>query len=114
MSKIYWVQTYFVKAEKARQFQQWLTGDEAKQLIEQFKNETGLRYMGTYAPILGFGDYDAEDWYEAPDWAALDKIRGSKASEQMGLKTWDFVDQTRPAKSRVMRSVQDVKIVAPP
>ncbi len=63
---IYWVQSYFVKAEKGKQYKQWLTGDEAKQLTEQFKKETGLRYMGTYAPILGFGDYDFEDWFESP------------------------------------------------
>jgi hypothetical protein len=111
---IYWVTTYFVKAEKGDQFKQWLMGAEAKQLLEQFRAETGLKYLGTYAPILGFGDYDAEDWFEAPDWAALDKLRDSKAGVQWTLKTWDFIDQTRPMRSRAMRTVQDVMITAPP
>jgi hypothetical protein len=107
---IYWVTSYYLRPGKATEYQKWLTSDEAKRLFDQFERETGFKYVNTYMPILGFGDYDAEEWFAAPDWAAFDKSRESKAFDELVLKTWDMVDQTRTAKARAMRSVKEVMI----
>ena len=111
---VYWVSSYYVKPEKAADYQKWLNSQQARQLFKRFERETGFKYLNTYVPILGFGDYDAEDWYVAPDWTAFDKLRASKAGEEWVAKTWDLLDQTRAAKSRAMRTAQEVKVFGPP
>ena len=73
-----------------------------------------MKYLSTYFTILGFGDYDCEDWYTVPDWSSLDKTRGSKAFDEMTRATWDMMDQTRSMKSRALRDFRDVKVVKPP
>jgi hypothetical protein len=110
---IYWVTTYYIVQEKASEYQNWLKSDRAKELSAEFEKETGFKYLDTYFPILGFGKYDCEDWFVAPDWSSFDKIRTSKASEKMMVETWDFIDQTRPTISRVMRTAQEVMISKP-
>ena len=111
---IYWVTTYFLKAEKAADYQKWLKSKETKDLFARAEKETGFRYINTYFPILGIGEYDAEDWFVVPNWASVDKVRDSKAMEELTMKSWEFVDYTRPSKTRVMRSARDVKIPVPP
>jgi len=108
---IYWVWSYYGKPGKAAEYVKWLNSDEAKRLAGQIEKETGIKYLNTYTTILGFGDYDAEDWWLAPGWAALDKVRQSKSMEEWTLKTWDMIDRTRPQKSRMMRTVSEVKVI---
>jgi len=110
---IYWVASYDVKADKQGDYQKWLNSAEAKSLFELFEKETGARYLNTYVPILGFGDYSCEDWFEVPNWAAIDKFRESRAFDDFVKKTWDLIDQTRANKTRVMRTVRDVKVYQP-
>jgi len=105
---------YYILPEKASEYQKWLKSDRAKELGAEFEKETGFKYLNTYFPILGFGDYDCEDWAVANDFSAFDKIRTSKAFEQLSTETWDFMDPTKPMKSRVMRAVEDVLIFEPP
>ena len=50
----------------------------------------------------------------APDWACLDKMRECKALAEWTLKTRDMIDQTRPQKSRMMRTVSEVKVIEKP
>jgi len=111
---IYWVTSYFLKPEKASEYQKWLTSKVAKGVMQRVEKETGFKYINTYFPILGIGDYDAEDWFEAPNWAAADKTRDSKTFDEWNVKTWDMLDQARGYKTRVMRAASDVKIMAPP
>ena len=111
---IYWVVSYFMRAEKAAEYQKWLSSDDAKGLMKRFEDETGFKYLNTYFPILGVGEYDAEDWFEVPNWGAADKIRNSKAWDEWNMKTWNLLEQTKPFKTRVMRTAQDVKLPTPP
>ena len=83
-------------------------------MASQIQKQTGVKYLNTYTAILGFGDYDAEDWWVAPDWASFDKMRDCKALEQWTLATWDMIDQTRPQKSRMMRTSSEVKVIEKP
>ena len=112
--KMFLASKYYVKAEKMAEFQKWLLSSDAKNLIKRFEKETGFKYVTTYFPILGFGDDAICDWYEIPNWATLDKIRTSKAMQEMSDKTWDFMDNTRFASSVVYRSTSDVQIPVPP
>ena len=111
---IYWVRSYFGKPGKVTEYLKWLNSDEAKLLASQIEKETGIRYLNTYTVIQSFGDYDAEDWWAAPDWASLDKMRDCKALAQWTRQTWDMIDQTRPQKSRMMRTVSEVKVIEKP
>jgi len=111
---IYWVNSYFINQEKASEYQKWLKSDRAKELFAELEKETGIKYLNTYFTILGFGDYDCEDWGIAPDFSALDKLRTSKANEKLMAETWDFGDMTRPFKSRIMRTAEDVLVFEPP
>lgn len=101
-------------AEKVAEYQKWLNSNEARRLYKQLEKETGIKYLNTYFTILGLGDYDCEDWSIAPDWSSLDKIRGSKASDEMTKATWHMMDMTRGFKSRVLRTFRDVEVVKPP
>jgi hypothetical protein len=106
---IYMVMTYDLVSGKVTEFQNWLKSDRAKKLSAQLEKETGIKYLNTYMPILGLGDYDCEDWLIAPDWSAFDKIRASKAWDDINIETWDFIDLTRPMKTRIMRVIQETK-----
>ncbi len=111
---IYWVWSYFGKPGKVTEYLKWLNSDRAKLLASQIEKETGIKYLNTYTTIQSFGDYDAEDWWTAPDWACLDKMRECKALAEWTLNTWDMIDQTRPQKSRMMRTVSEVKVIERP
>jgi len=111
---IYWAISYYMAPGKGTEYQKWLTSDEAKKIFAQFEKETGFKYLNTYMALMGFGDYDIEDWFVASDWSAFDKTRSSKAFDELTVKTWDLCDQNRPMKSRVMRTVQEVRISEKP
>ena len=105
---------YYIKAEKMAEYQKWLLSDDAKNLYKRMEKETGIKYIDTYFPILGFGDDAVEDWFEIPDWASLDKLRTSKTQQEMSDKTWDFFDNTRFTSSVVYRTARDVQVFPPP
>lgn len=111
---IYWVMSYYTIPEKTGEFQKWMKSERAKELTAEFEKETGIKYINTYFPILGFGKYDCEDWYLVPDFSAFDKIRTSKAFNDLNIETWDFLDMRRATVSRVMRTAEDVLIPEPP
>ena len=111
---IYWVRSYYRKPGKVAEYVKWLNSDEAKLLASHIEKETGVKYVNTYTTILGFGDYDAEDWWVAPNWASLDKLRDCNALATWTLATWDMIDQTRPQKSRMMRTSSEVKVIEKP
>jgi hypothetical protein len=109
---MYYVSAYHLKEKKSAAYQRWLLTDEARQLFAEVEKETGFRYMETYWPILGFGAFSCEDWWEAPDWASFDRVRDSEAMDRLNTRMLeqDFFDSNRPSETRVMRSTQDVKI----
>jgi hypothetical protein len=111
---MFWVGRYYIKAEKMAEYQKWLLSDDAKDLFKRIEKETGIKYINTYFPILGFGDDVVEDWCEIPNWATLDKIRGSKTMQEYSDKTWEFTDNTRFASSVVYRTTSDVEMPVPP
>jgi len=46
--------------------------------------------------------------------SAFDKMRASKAFDDLNIETWDFGDQTRPWKTRIMRVIQETAISEKP
>ena len=113
---MFWVTSYYLKQDKASAYQQWLRSPEAKTLMADAERETGMKFMGTYWTVLGFGDFDCEDWWEVPNWAAIDAIRESKAVEKLFMRTWelDFIDTSRSARQRMLRTTEDIKTFSPP
>lgn len=109
---MYYVNSYNLKDKKATDYQEWLQSDEAKKLFADFEGETGWRYFETFWAIMGFGEYDVEDWWEIPDWSAFDKSRTSKASDRLVARynELDFLDSSKPSSSRMVRTNSDVKI----
>jgi hypothetical protein len=111
---VYYVTPYFLKSDKAAAFRDWLNSDKAKKLIGVCEKETGIKYIGTFFSVLGFGEYDAEDWWEMKKYGDLDKIRESKAWDAMFAEVFPFLDLTHTVPSRMYRSASDVKIFEPP
>lgn len=109
---MYYVSSYSLKENKAAEYQKWLRSDEAKKLFADFKEETGWHYVETFWRIMGFGEYDVEDWWEVPDWSALDTMRGSKAWEKLikRFNELDFSDPLQPSSTRMLRSTSDVRV----
>ena len=110
---VYYVTPYFLKPEKAVAFRDWLNSAKAKKLIKAYEKETGVKYIGTFFSVLGFGDYDAEDWYEMKNYAAFDRIRESKVQNEIFDEVFPFLDLTHYAPSRLYRSASDVMIYFP-
>lgn len=110
------VSSYYLREDKGTELQKWLQSDEFKQMVADNEKETGMRYTGTSWTIMGFGDFDCEDWWEVPNWAALDKQRESKAAQKL-WRRWlelDFVDLSRPTRTRMVRTTTDVKVMERP
>lgn len=108
---MFWVASYYLKQDKASAYQQWLQSPEAKALTAEAERETGMKYIDTYWTVLGFGDFDCEDWWELANWAAIDAIRESKAMEKLVMRSWelDFIDNSRSARQRILRTTDNIK-----
>ena len=103
------VTSYYLKENKGPEHRKWLQSDEYRQLVADAEKETGMRYVGTYWTVTGFGEFDCEDWWEVPSWSALDKQRESKACQEYwkrGLEL-DCIDMSRPTPTRVVRTTED-------
>jgi hypothetical protein len=110
---LYWVMSYYIVQEKAAEFQSYMKSDKAKRYFAQFEKETGIKYLNTYMTALGFGKYDCEDWFVAPNWAALDKVEASQADNELTADASKFIDMGRPWRSRVLQRIEDAKLSAP-
>ena len=113
---MFWVSSYYLKADKASTYQQWLLSPEAKALLADAERESGMKYVDTYWTVLGFGDFDCEDWWELPNWAALDTVRESKAIEKLMMRLWelDYFDNSRQGQQRILRTTADILTLSPP
>jgi hypothetical protein len=109
---MYYVTSYHLKEKKSIAYQNWLMSDEAKKMFADVEKETGFKYIETFWPIMGLGEFGCEDWWEAPDWSSFEKARVSEAMDRPMSRTneLDFADNNRPSETRVMRSTRDVKI----
>lgn len=111
---VYYVTPYFLKPDKAVAFRDWLNSKKGKKLLKACEKETGVKYIGTFFPVMGFGEYDAEDWWEMKEYGDLDKIRASKTYDEMMSAVFQFLDLTHTVPSRMYRSASDVKMYEPP
>ena len=110
------IYSYYLKSGKESAYQQWLLSPEAKLLTADVEQELGMKYMGTHWTVLGFGDFDCEDWWEFPNWAAVDTVRESKANEKRNMRIWEqgFIDETRAGSRRILKTTEDIKTWSPP
>lgn len=110
---MYLVTSGYVEPDQMESFTEWVRSGEAEDLQARIEAETGVRYVETYFPILGFGEFTYETWWELPDWATLDEMRDSDAGSEYTRTVLTFVDQSRPTRSRALRTAADVKVTEP-
>jgi hypothetical protein len=107
---VYYVTPYFLKSDEAAAYRDWLNSRKAKRLVKAYEKETGIKYIGTFFSVLGFGEYDAEDWWEMKEYGDFDKTRESKVQDEIMAEVYPFIDMTRNVPARLYRSASDVRI----
>ena len=117
MPKIYWMSGYNIREGRAKEYQAFLKSKVFKKVCSDFEKETSIGYVETYGIIIPSsgeqGDYDAYDFWEMPNHAAMDKIRDSPAAGKLAEMTYKYVE-FRPQKSVLLRKSSDVKILYEP
>jgi len=104
---VFYVVDYYLKYDRTGEFIALVKSDKGRRLIQDVEKEMGAKFRGTYFPVMGFGEYTAEDWWELLDYGALSKFRDSQA--------WnEFYDNTHPFKARLMGFIGDVKVTGVP
>lgn len=111
---VYWVNEGFLKEGKVGEYRKWLSSAKTKALLAKATKETGVKFVGTFSTVLGFGDHGVEEWWELPNYAAFDKFRDSKTFEAIALEAFGLYDSSKMGKAKLLRSADDVKIMEPP
>ena len=111
---MFWVFRNYLKENKAEIAKKFILSDEWKTLTDDMERETGIGFVEVYWNIFG-GEFDAEAWYEVPNWAALDRWRESKAVQKLisRVNELDFLDDSRPGQTLMLRTTEDVKLPEP-
>lgn len=110
---MYFVTAGFTEPTKTQALIEFLQSARREELTDAMEEEAGVRYLETYFPILGFGEHTYEMWWEIPNWAALDDLRASEAGTAFTERLLEFVDQSKPATSRALRTAEDVQVTEP-
>ncbi len=117
MPKIYWMSGFNIREGKHTEYQEFLESKAFKKLCGKLEEETGMKYVETYFAIIPSsqeeGDYEAYAFWELPDHAALDKLRGSEAIAKLSEASYEFTEP-RPSKSVTLRKASDTKIIYEP
>jgi len=119
MPKIYWMTGYNIREGMVGGFQAFLKSKAYKKVLAEFEKETGIKYLQTYGTVIPstagneVGDYDAYDFWELPNHAALDKVRKSAAAGKLGEMTYKYIEW-RPSKSILLRAMNDVQVMWEP
>ena len=98
---------YDVKPKASERYRTWLA-DKDDQLREHAR--PGWTYLGTWFTVQGFGSYGAETRWELDDYAALGAASDDIGTQLM-LEWFDFIDDSRPAETYLMKSAEDVIIL---
>jgi len=117
MPKIHWMIGYNVREGKNKAYKAFLNSRGFRKLCAGVEAETGIKYVVTYFTILPSsleaGDYDAYDFWELPNHAAMDKIRKSETMARLAEASFGFIE-SKPSKSVILRKASDVKIMFEP
>jgi len=111
---VFYVVDYYLKYDWTGEFIALVKSDKGRRLIQDVEKETGAKFRGTYFPVMGFGEYTAEDWWELLDYGALSKFRDSQAWNKALQEFNEFYDNTHPFKARLMGFIGDVKVTGVP
>jgi hypothetical protein len=106
---VFYVVDYYLKYDRTGEFIALVKSDKGRRLIQDVEKEMGAKFRGTYFPVMGFGEYTAEDWWELPDFGTLGKFRDSQAWNKALQEFNQFYDNAHPFKARLLGSISDVK-----
>ncbi len=117
MPKIYWMSGFNIREEKHKEYKSFLNSKRFRKVCAEIEKETGMKHLETYFTIIPSsseeGDYDAYDFWELPNHAAMDKLRNSAALARLAEASYEFTEP-RPSKSVVLRKASDTKVVFEP
>ena len=73
----------------------------------------GVKYIGTYFTVFGFGKFDVENRWELSSYAALDSMRDhdDETWNKLVSEQSEFFESSIPGETYLMRSEEDVKII---
>ncbi len=109
---IYWAANYNVRTGRGNDWINWLKSEEAKNHFKRIEEEIGWKYVGDFTISYGGGPFDFEQWFELPNYAALDKVRDSKAWDEFYKAVFPLVD-VQGAKTKLYRSLTEVRRYEP-
>lgn len=101
-----------IRKGKARAYQAFLKSRAFKRVIKDVEAETpGAKFLGTYGTIFPSstedGDYDAYEFWDLPNFAALDKINSAAVTKLTEMLSEFF--ESRPVKIVFLRKFSDIK-----
>ncbi len=114
---VYLMVGYNIREGKIEALKKWLGSEEAKEIFRKIEKQSEFRYLNTYFTIIPSsseqGDFDAYDWWEFPNFAALDHARAVNAWGPYVEKTYNMTEP-RPTKFVLMRTREDVQVIYEP
>lgn len=76
LPKLYWMTGHNIKEGKSQEYKNFLRPKGYRKFCAELEKETGIKYLETYNSVIPSsgveGDFDAYDFYEMPNHAALD------------------------------------------
>ena len=103
-----YVSRYYLQPNRSTEFRAWLLENEAA-FAEGLPE--GWTYLGTWGTVHQLGRYDFETRYELDDYAALGAGFGSETKQRLLLEWMEFVDQSRPGETNLVKSMSDIVIL---
>ena len=104
-----YIYRYDIAPHRAGAFAHWVVDNDAD--IRGHAVE-GWEYLGTWMTVRGFGRYQAETRWEISEYADLGSGFGDDVSQRLMGEFFEFVDRGRPAEASLMKSVNNVQILA--
>jgi hypothetical protein len=98
---------FYVLPGKANDMKAWLEENEAA--YAQNAPE-GWTYLGTWGSVRFFGVYDFESRWELEDYATLGEGWGNETFQRLQQEWLEFIDQARPMRADLMKSVSVINI----
>jgi hypothetical protein len=92
---------------KANAMKAWLEENEATYAENA---PEGWTYLGTWGTVRAFGEYDFETRWELEDYATLGEGWGNETFQRLQQEWLEFIDQARPMRADLMKSISDVSI----
>jgi hypothetical protein len=106
-----WISNYNIREGRMTEYQKYVKENEKK--IKEHAPK-GMKFLGVYFYVLGFGPYHVAELWEISDYADLDAFRNHNDPAWLKLmeESAEFATN-EPIVSWLMREAADTKITEP-